>query len=222
MARPPSSQPAACSTKLTPPRIVGCSVAADSYAACASGSLEAQSEPPDRNGTPSLRARAATVYSTIAGSGVPNVGAPVCIDIELANEPNTTGAPGRTSCVNAMPAKDSASVWAATPADVAGAIAPARMNGVMMVAWLLPAYTSAAASMLASHTSGEEALMRLVITVRSWRSPPKAIRASSTESAARSPAVTEPMKPLSLYLMCEYTMSRWRLLTGTSTGSHTV
>ena len=48
------------------------------------------------------------------------------------------------------------------------------------------------------------------------------MRASSTQSAARSPAVTDPMNPLSLYLMWEYTMSRWRLLTGTSTGSHTV
>ena len=28
---------------------------------------------------------------------VPNVGALVCIDIELANDPRTTGAPGRTS-----------------------------------------------------------------------------------------------------------------------------
>ena len=79
------------------------------------------------------------MYRTSAGSGVPNVGAPVCIDIELANDPNTTGAPGRTSCVNAMPASASASVWAATPALVTGAIAPARMNGVMMHAWLFEA-----------------------------------------------------------------------------------
>src|SRR4029453_14217948 len=107
--------------------------------ACASGSFEAHSEPPERNGTPSRRASAATVYSTIAGSGVPNVGAPVCIDIELANDPKITGAPGRTSCVNAIPANDSASVWAATPADVAGALAPGGMNGVMIVAWLAAA-----------------------------------------------------------------------------------
>lgn len=73
-----------------------------------------------------------------------------------------------------------------------------------------------------SHTSGLLALMRLVITVRSFRSPPKPMRASSTLSAARDPAVTEPMNGLSLYFRCEYTMSRWRLLTGTSTGSQTV
>jgi hypothetical protein len=48
------------------------------------------------------------------------------------------------------------------------------------------------------------------------------MRASSTLSAARDPAVTDPMKGLSLYLRCEYTMSRWRLLTGMSTGSQTV
>ena len=76
------------------------------------------------------------MYNTSAGSGVPNVGAPLCIDIELANEPNTTGAPGRTSWTNVIPASASASVWAATPAEVVGAIAPARMNGVMIVAWL--------------------------------------------------------------------------------------
>ena len=79
------------------------------------------------------------MYRTSAGSGVPNVGAPVCIDIELAKEPNTTGAPGRTSCTNAMPTSASASVCATTPADVAGAIAPARMNGVMIVAWFAAA-----------------------------------------------------------------------------------
>ena len=79
------------------------------------------------------------VYSTMAGSGVPNVGAPVCIDIDEANEPKITGAPGRIIWVNAMPANASANVCAATPADVVGAIAPARMNGVMMEAWLLRA-----------------------------------------------------------------------------------
>ena len=79
------------------------------------------------------------MYSTSAGSGVPNVGAPVCIDIELANEPKITGAPGRTSCTKAIPAIASANVWATTPADVEGAIAPARMNGVMIVAWLAAA-----------------------------------------------------------------------------------
>ena len=70
---------------------------------------------------------------------MPNVGAPVCIDIDDANEPKTTGAPGRTSCTKVMPASASASVCAATPAVVTGAIAPARMNGVMRQAWLFAA-----------------------------------------------------------------------------------
>ena len=95
--------------------------------------------PPERNGTPSRRARAAITYSTSAGSGVPNVGAPDCIDIELANEPRTTGAPGRTSWTKVIPASASARVWAQTPAAVTGAIAPARMNGVRSVAWLASA-----------------------------------------------------------------------------------
>ena len=67
--------------------------------------------------------------------GVPNVGAPVCIDIEDANDPNTTGAPGFTSWTKVIPANASAKVWAATPATVVGAIAPARMNGVIRQAW---------------------------------------------------------------------------------------
>jgi len=40
------------------------------------------------------------------------VGAPDCIDIEEANEPSTTGAPGRTSWTKVIPARASASVWA--------------------------------------------------------------------------------------------------------------
>ena len=70
---------------------------------------------------------------------MPNVGAPVCIDIELANEPRIIGAPGRTSWMNDIPASASANVWATAPADVAGAMAPARMNGVITVAWLAAA-----------------------------------------------------------------------------------
>ena len=95
--------------------------------------------PPERNGTPSRRASAAIAYSTSAGSGVPNVGAPDCIDIDDANEPKTTGAPGRTSWTNVIPAIASARVWAHAPAAVTGAIAPARMNGVTSVAWLASA-----------------------------------------------------------------------------------
>ena len=79
-------------------------------------------------------------------------------------------------------------------------MAPARMNGEMTHAWFAAAYVSAAASIVSSHTSGDDALISDDITVRSARSPPKPMRASSTESAARSPAVTDPMNGLSLYL----------------------
>ena len=56
-----------------------------------------------------------------------------------AKEPSTTGAPGRTSWQNAIPASDSASVWVAAPTTVAGLIAPARMKGVISTAWFASA-----------------------------------------------------------------------------------
>ena len=129
---------------------------------------------------------------------MPNVGAPDCIDIDDANEPSTTGAPGRTSCTYAIPASDSASVCAQVPATVDGLIAPARMNGVIITAWFASAYALAAPSIVASQTSGEFALIRLKIAVCSSRtSAPNTIRAISTVSRARSGCVTEPMNGLS-------------------------
>ncbi len=89
---------------------------------------------------------------------------PDCIDIDDANEPSTTGAPGRVSCTKVIPARASARVWAATPAAVTGAIAPARMNGVRSVAWLASAYARAAPSMTESQTSGELALISDSVT----------------------------------------------------------
>ena len=56
------------------------------------------------------------------------------IEIEEEKLPSTTGAPGAISCTNAMPESASARVCAAVPATVTGDIAPARMNGVMIVA----------------------------------------------------------------------------------------
>src|SRR5471030_2695828 len=123
MARPPSSHPAVCSTKLTPARQVGTSVLADSKAACASGIFDAHRLPPDRNGIPSRRASAAIEYSTSAGSGVPKVGAPDCIEIDEAKLPSTTGEPGLTNCTKASPASASARVCATVPATVTGDIA---------------------------------------------------------------------------------------------------
>ncbi len=114
-------------------------VLADSLAACASAIFEPQSPPPDRKGTPTRRAKAAMANKTRAGSGVPKVGAPDCMEIDEAKLPSTTGAPGLHSCTNAMPASASARVCAQVPATVTGDIAPERMKGVMMVAWLLRA-----------------------------------------------------------------------------------
>ena len=72
-------------------------------------------------------------------SGVPKVGAPDCIESVDTKVPNTTGAPGRTSWQKAVPAITSASTCVSVPATVTGLIAPERMNGVMMQAWLLRA-----------------------------------------------------------------------------------
>src|SRR5262245_53926352 len=113
------------------------SVFALSYAACASGTLEAQSEPPVRNGKPRRRASCAAPYETSDGSGVPKVGAPDCIEIDEAKVPNNTGAPGRMSWVKEAPAKTSARTWVSVAATGTGLMAPARMNGVTMQAWLL-------------------------------------------------------------------------------------
>ena len=63
------------------------------------------------------------------------MGAPDCMEIDEAKLPITTGAPGLTSWTKAMPARDSARVWAAVPATVTGDMAPARIKGVMMLAW---------------------------------------------------------------------------------------
>ena len=88
-----------------PARIVGWKVAADSYAAWASATFEAHRLPPDRNGTPSRRASAAMTYRTSAGSGVPKVGAPDCIEIDDANDrappARRAGRAGRTPCPRA-------------------------------------------------------------------------------------------------------------------------
>ncbi len=65
-------------------------------------------------------------------SGVPNVGAPDCIDSVDTNVPKITGAPGRTNCVNAVPAMTSARTCVSVAAIVTGLIAPARIKGVMM------------------------------------------------------------------------------------------
>ena len=67
---------------------------------------------------------------------MPKVGAPDCIDSVETNVPKMTGAPGRVSWQKAVPAITSASTCVSVPATVTGLIAPDRMKGVMMQAWL--------------------------------------------------------------------------------------
>ena len=87
-----------------------------------------------RNGIFIRRASCAAPKIAIDASGVPKVGAPDCIERVETKVPNTTGAPGRVSWQNAVPAITSASTWVSVPATVTGLIAPERMNGVMMQA----------------------------------------------------------------------------------------
>ena len=65
---------------------------------------------------------------------MPKVGAPDCMEIELAKLPRMTGAPGRTSWLKARPASPSARVWVIVPTGETGDMAPARMKGVTIAA----------------------------------------------------------------------------------------
>jgi hypothetical protein len=51
------------------------------------------------------------------------------METELANVPNTTGAPGRQSWANAMPTLASARIWVSVPAAVTGDMAPCQNEG---------------------------------------------------------------------------------------------
>ena len=122
-----------------------------------------------------------------------------------------------------MPTIVSAWAWAIRAGCVTGPIAPPMMNGEITLPWLARAYALSAPVITSSKTSGELTLMFPWITQsRSRRSAPKATRAMATESSARSAEVTPPMNGLVDQRRCAYTMSRCRLLTGTSTGSQTV
>jgi hypothetical protein len=92
--------------------------------------------PEQRSGSFSRRASWPITMLPIAGSGVPKVGLPERIDIDDRKLPKITGAPLRSSWVNAQPAMVSASDWAMAPALVTGPIAPPRMKGTITAAWL--------------------------------------------------------------------------------------
>ena len=58
------------------------------------------------------------------------------MDMEDEKVPKTTGAPGLTIWIKAMPARASASICVTVPVTVTGDIAPASMKGEITVAWL--------------------------------------------------------------------------------------
>src|SRR5215208_8245110 len=95
-------------TKLAPARNVGSIVISDSYAACASTVWLEFRPPPERKGIPNERAIWPVASRPMADSGVPKLGEPDFMSVLERNEPKTTGQPGFTSWVSAMPESASA------------------------------------------------------------------------------------------------------------------
>ena len=135
----------------------------------------------------------------MADSGVPNDGEPDCMSVFDRNEPKITGAPGRISCVSAMPARPSAICCTSVAGIDTGDIAPMSRNGVTITAWLRFTYSCSAPSMRSSKRSGELTLMSDtdadVCSIASL--PPKRISPIAIVSTAFGPLVTEPMYGLS-------------------------
>ncbi len=86
----------------------------------------------------------------IADSGVPKLGEPDCMSVFERNEPNTTGQPGRISCVSAIPAIASAICCASVAGTETGDIAPISRNGVTITGWFARTYSNIAASIRSS------------------------------------------------------------------------
>jgi hypothetical protein len=131
----------------------------------------------------------------IADSGVPKLGDPDCMSVFDRNEPNTTGQPGRTSCVSAMPESASAICWTSVAGIDTGDIAPISRNGVVTTAWFARLYSSIALSIRSSQRSGELQLISEIETgaCSSASSPPNRIFPISIVSRAFSAEITEPM-----------------------------
>src|SRR5215211_5791767 len=144
-----------------------------SYAACASGVWLDVRPPPLRQGRLKWRAIWPVQSRPIADSGVPKLGEPDCMSVFDRNEPNTTGQPGFTSCVSAIPDSASAICCTSVAGIETGDIAPIRRNGVVMTAWLARLYSSIALSMRSSQRSGELQLISEIDTgARSIASAP--------------------------------------------------
>ena len=139
---------------------------------------------------PSRRASCAVAKIICVASAVPNVGAPVRIEIAPTNEPMITGAPGRTSCVSAMPASVSASSSAMQPAGVTGPMAPASTAGTTIVPWLCAAKPRRAPSMRPSNVSGELELMLPSTTQCDRRTPRRTGSAAMRTASTACPGVS--------------------------------
>ena len=74
-----------------------------------------------------------------------------------------TGDPDRTTWVKVMPARASAFCCASAPASVTGAMAPARVNGVITMTWLRLENSMIPCSIGVSRRNGELELMTLKI-----------------------------------------------------------
>ena len=160
--------------------------------------MEPQRAPPERNGNPNLLANWPAPYRILLASGVPKVGAPEFISIDVTNAPNITGAPGFNNWEYATPDKTSAKTWTKVPATDTGDIAPPTIKGEIIQAWLEVAYSSNAPIIIESKVRGELILIKLVNTVFCLtNSSPKRIFTISTLSLALSGAVTEPINGLS-------------------------
>ncbi len=68
----------------------------------------------------------------------------------VRNDPYITGAPDRTSCASTTADSASAFCCATAAARVTGLVAPAMMNGVMMLTWPAAAYSISPSAMLES------------------------------------------------------------------------
>ena len=124
------------------------------------------------------------------------------------------GAPGRTSWMRVPTANISAFCRTSAPARVAGAIAPASVNGVTHTAWPAPASSISPSAIGISSVSGVLVLTMVSSAGRSARpsrSVPRAMAAISMQSDARSRPSAMPCQFLSSSRIREWQRSRWRV-----------
>ena len=94
------------------------------------------------------------------------------MSVAVKNDPYRHGAPGRTSWASATPESASAACWARPPPMLTGEVAPARRNGVTIVAWFDSAHAMSASTIRKSQMSGLNEFTTPMRAVRSSRSPP--------------------------------------------------